>query len=229
LPANTPAGNYVIDVDVRTTTTVYRDAVGYASFQIALPAPPATGVIITPSLLSPQAPGNAVQFSASGTGSFGYQYRFLLYDGTSWSLVQDYGVGSSWTLPANTPAGNYVIDVDVRTTTTVNRDAVGYASFQIALPAPPATGVIITPSLQSPQAPGNAVRFSASGTGSSGYQYRFLLYDGTSWSLVQDYGVGSSWTLPANTPAGNYVIDVDVRTTTTVNRDAVGYSAYQIQ
>jgi hypothetical protein len=55
------------------------------------------------------------------------------------------------------------------------------------------------------------------------------LYDGTSWSLVQDYGVGSSWTLPANTPAGNYVIDVDVRTTTTVYRDAVSYSAYQIQ
>jgi hypothetical protein len=47
--------------------------------------------------------------------------------------------------------------------------------------------------------------------------------------MVQDYGVGSSWTLPANTPAGSYTIAVNVRTSTTVADDAVSYLAYQIQ
>jgi hypothetical protein len=65
--------------------------------------------------------------------------------------------------------------------------------------------------------------------GSSGYQYRFWLYDGATWSMVQDYGVGSAWSLPASTPVGNYTIAADVRTSTAVSRDAVGYYPYQIQ
>jgi hypothetical protein len=144
-------------------------------------------------------------------------------------MVQDYGVGSSWTLPANTPAGSYTIAVNVRTSTTVTRDAVNYAYYQISTPVVPATGVIITPSLPSPQVSGTAVLFTANGTGSSGYQYQFYLYNGTSWNMVQDYGVGSSWTLPANMPAGSYTIAVNVRTSTTVANDAVSYLAYQIQ
>jgi len=71
-------------------------------------------------------------FTASGIGSSGYQYRFWLFDGVGWSMVQDYGVGSSWTLPGSTAAGNYTIAVDVRTSTAVYRDAVGYLSYQIA-------------------------------------------------------------------------------------------------
>jgi hypothetical protein len=89
-------------------------------------------------------------------------------------------------------------------------------------------GVVITPTLASPRATGIAVQFNAAGQGSSGYQYRFLLYNGTNWAVVQDYGAGSSWTLPANTPPGNYTLDVDVRTSTAVDRDAVAYYAYQI-
>ena len=93
----------------------------------------------------------------------------------------------------------------------------------------PATGVNITPDLPSPHPPGTAVLFTASGTGSSGYQYRIWLYDGVSWSMVQDYGVGATWSLPASTPVGNYTIAVDVRTSTAVYRDAVAYLPYQIQ
>jgi hypothetical protein len=227
LPASTPVGNYTIAVDVRSSTAVYRDAVGYLAYQVAVPGP-ATGVDIITNLPSPQPSGIAVQFTASGVGSFGYQYRFWLYDGVSWSMVQDYGVGDTWSLPASTPAGNYTIAVDVRTSTAVYRDAVGYLPYQVSVPGP-ATGVDITPDDPSPHPPGTAVLFTASGTGSSGYQYRFWLYDGVSWSMVQDYGVGSTWSLPASTPVGNYTIAVDVRTSTAVYRDSVNYLPYQIQ
>jgi hypothetical protein len=67
----------------------------------------------------------------------------------------------------------------------------------------PASGVNITPNQPSPQPPGTAVLFTASGTGSSGYQYRFWLYYGVGWNMVQDYGVGATWSLPASTPVGN--------------------------
>jgi hypothetical protein len=228
LPASTPEGNYTIAVDCRTSTAVYRDAIAYLPYQIGSAATPADGVNITTDLPSPQPPGTAILFTASGTGSSGYQYRFWLYDGASWSMVQDYGVGSAWSLPASTPAGNYTIAVDVRTSTAVNRDAVGYLPYQIASAATPATGVDITPDQASPHPAGTAVLFTASGIGSSGYQYRFWLFDGVSWSMVQDYGVGDTWSLPASTLAGNYTIGVDVRTSTVVYRDTVNYLPYEI-
>jgi hypothetical protein len=138
-------------------------------------------------------------------------------------MVQDYGVGSTWTLPTTTLAGNYTIGVDVRTTTGVYRDAVAYLPYQLSQPA---TGVTITPSLPSPQLAGTAVVFTAAGQGSSGYQYRFWLFNGVTWNMVQDYGVGSTWNLPTTTPVGSYTIAVDVRTSTSVYRDAVSYLGY---
>jgi hypothetical protein len=225
-----PAGNYTVQVEVRRVGSEgTAEATASLPFEITSPAP-ATGVLITPDKPSPQEEGTAVQFFANGVGSSGYQYRFLLFDGTAWTTMQDYGVGSSWTLPDTTPSGSYTIAVDVRTSSAVDRDAVAYLAFQIGTtpPAAPATGVNISPSLPSPQLPGTEVVFTASGIGSTGYQYRFLLYNGTSWTTVQDYGVGDTWTLPDTTPAGDYTIAVDVRTSTSVDRDAVAYLTYRL-
>jgi hypothetical protein len=138
-------------------------------------------------------------------------------------------VGSTWSLPASTPEGNYTVSVDVRTSSAVYRDAVAYLPYQIGVAVDPATGVTITPDQGSPHPPGTAVLFTAEGIGSSGYEYRFLLYNGVSWSVVQEYGVGSTWSLPASTPEGNYTVSVDVRTSPAVYRDAVAYLPYQVQ
>ena len=221
------AGTYETKVNVRNASTAA--PVGMGIIPCTLTSSVATGVNITPDQPGPHLAGTAVLFTASGTGSSGYQYRFWLFDGVSWSMVQDYGVGATWSLPASTPAGNYTIAVDVRTSASVYRDAVAYLPYQIGSAVSPAIGVDITPDQTSPHPAGTAVLFTASGTGSSGYQYRFCLYDGVSWSMVQDYGVGATWSLPASTPAGNYTIAVDVRTSTNVYRDSVGYISYQIQ
>ena len=106
---------------------------------------PATGVTITPSPLPIATPtpqhynlGTAVVFSGTGTGStVAYQYRFWLNNGATNTMVQDYGIGSSWTMPATTVLGNYVLTVDVRTTTTsATPDASSTLSFAIVSPLP---------------------------------------------------------------------------------------------
>jgi FtsP/CotA-like multicopper oxidase with cupredoxin domain len=105
----------------------------------------ATGVTITSSPLPMAAPapqhynlGTAITFTAAGTGStVAYQYRFWLNNGATNSLVQDYGVGSSWTLPASMPLGSYAVMVDVRTTTTsATPDASSTFTFAITSPLP---------------------------------------------------------------------------------------------
>ena len=131
-------------------------------------------------------------------------------------------------MPANTPAGQYVVAADVRSTSAVDRDTVAYLGYEVT--TGPATGVALTPDPGSPtpHPAGTAVLFTAAGQGSSNYDYRFWIFNGISWSLAQDYGNGATWTLPANTPAGNYVLAVDVRTSSSVNRDTVTYISYQV-
>jgi len=91
---------------------------------------------------------------------------------------------------------------------------------------PAATGVTLTPSPGTTVVVGNSILFTAAGSGStttdaaaapaSAYQYQFYLWNGqlpnNNWSMIQDYGVGSTWTLPSSTPAGTYAVAVDVRT-----------------
>ena len=189
--------------------------------------PPASGVTVAPEQSSPHTAGTAVIFTASGSGSSGYQYRFWLFNAAQsvWTMVQDYSTVPTWTMPANQPIGSYVVAVDVRTSSAVNRDAVAYLSYVISLPA--ATSVTITPDQLTPHSVGTPVVFTAD-AGAAGYQYRFWLYDGNSWALVQDYSVGTTWTLPASTPAGNYVVAVDARANSTTNRDTVAYLSFQI-
>jgi len=224
LPATTAPGSYTIAVDIRSNPNVDRDAVTYLSYEVTSGA--ATGVVITPDLPSPHAAGTDITFTAAGQGSANYDYRFWLFDGTSWAMVQNYGNGATWTLLASQLPGNYVIAVDVRTTSVVDRDAVAYLDY--TLTNAPATGVIVTPSQPSPHPQGTSVDFTASGQGSANYDYQFMLHDGVSWTMAQDYGNGSIYTLPAATPAGDYTLGVNVRTSSAVDHDAAAYLPYTI-
>jgi hypothetical protein len=220
MPGTTAPGAYRIAVHVRTSATVNFDAQAGLNFIVRLP--PATGVTLSSDKASPQVAGTPVVFTAAGIGSSGYQYRFWILPAGSatWTMVQDYGVGSAWTMPITTPPGSYRVAVHVRTSTSVYFDAQAGADFTLRIP--PATGVTITADKASPQTVGTPVTFTASGTGSSGYQYRFWIKPSTStvWSMVQDYGVGSSWTMPSTTAAGTYRIAVHVRTSPAVYFDA---------
>jgi hypothetical protein len=220
LPSSTSAGNYVIAVDARQSTTGNRDAVAYLPYELTMPA--ATSVTITPNF--PSGHAAPVLFSADA-GAPGYQYRFWLYNGTAWSMVQDYGVGDSWTMPAGTAPGNYSVAVDARGSASVGRDTVAYLGYQVV--TTPASAVTITPS-QVPHVSGDVI-FTAAGQGATGYDYRFWLYEvaTTTWTMVQDYGVGTQWTMLAATTPGSYVVAVDVRSSTDVPRDTVNYLGYQ--
>jgi len=229
LPGTTPEGQYQVSVEVRANpNTVSAEATSSPfPFTIRLGFAAATGVTISPSRASP-APRNIVPvpttFTAAGQGSTGaYQYRFSLSsNGGAFALVQDYGIGSTWTMVASTPIGNYVVKVDVRTSALVDLDATNTLSFQIITP-PPATGVTVTPGLVSPQPPGTAVTFTAAGQGSSGYQYLFFLSSnaGATWLQVTNWSTNAVYTLPTFVAAGDYLVRAQVRTTTAVVFDAV--------
>jgi hypothetical protein len=86
-------------------------------------------------------------------------------------------------------------------------------------PRKPATGLTLTASLPRPQVVGAAVLFTATGSYSSGDDYRFCLDDGSGPRVVQDYGGGATYALPTTLPVGTYRIIAHVRTNPTVAFD----------
>jgi hypothetical protein len=222
------AGTYTVAANVRVSgSNTPKDATAYLAYKLTTAA---SGVTVISNLPSPHPPGTPTTFVAAGAGGSGfYEYRFSLFNGTSWTMVQNHSTNALWTLPGSTPAGNYIIAVDVRNAgSNVIRDAVTYYPYTLSTPA---TGVSVTSDQPSPHPTGTPVLFTAAGAGGSGtYEYRFFLFDGTTWTKVQDYSGNTSWTLPGSTPAGSYNIAVDVRSAgSTVNRDAVTYYGYVVQ
>ena len=199
---------------------------GSNEMQVATGTRPATGVTLTASVPSPQAPGTAVVFTAAGQGLAGYQYRFWLDSGTGPIMVQDYGVGSTWTLPGTTPVGTYRVIVHVRTSNAVAFDARAEVAYTVVSPA---TGVTLTASVPSPAVKGTPVVFTAAGQGSSGYQYRFFIDSGAGPGMVRDYSTNPSFTMPGTTPAGTYKVIVHARTSPAVAFEARAELSYTIR
>jgi Multicopper oxidase len=229
----TPAANgaYDILVDIRSIgSTAVRDALTKI-FSYQIQAAAATGVTVTPNLASPQAPGTPITFTAAAQGGSGsYEYRFWINSGSGFNIVQDFSATNAlvWT-PAAT--GAYDILVDARNTGSTSLREATTKLFSYQIQPAPATGVTVTPSLTSPQAPGTPITFTASGQGGSGtYEFQFWVNSGAGYNIVQPYSATNTfvWT-PATT--GNYDILVDVRNAgSTAVRDAlVKIFFYQIQ
>jgi len=224
-----PAASYTIAVNVRNTGSVSpADTVAYLPYKLTTAA---ANVVLTANTPSPQSPGTQVTFSAAASGGSGtYEYRFLIYDGTTWTLTQNYS--ASPTFAWNTtglPAGNYLVDVDVRNVgSPADRETNFYLSYVLTSPV---ASVGVISDQPTPHPVGTPVIFAASGVGGSGkYEYEFNLFNGVSWSLVQQYSGSSFWTLPGSTVAGDYVIGVNVRNAGTSNAsDAVIFVPYVVQ
>ncbi|WP_052440399.1 multicopper oxidase domain-containing protein, partial [Geobacter sp. OR-1] len=171
----------------------------------------ATDVTLDPYFPTPHAA--PVKFYALGVGGTGsYQYRFS-FDG---AMVQDYSATRFWEIPAGTPLGAHSVTVDVRTDfASAVPDTTRTIPYDIRLDPP--TNLTLVYDKPNPQAPGTVVNFTATATGSSNYEYRFLL-DGVE---KQAYGPANVWAMPADTPAGTYAVTAEVRTSSLVASDLV--------
>jgi hypothetical protein len=98
---------------------------------------PATGLGIVAAPVSPGTALASVTFTATGSGSTApYQYQFWLFDGLTWTMVQDWSAVANWTwtptAPAITlPVGTYTIQVGVRTSPWVTWDVQNTVTYVV--------------------------------------------------------------------------------------------------
>jgi Chitobiase/beta-hexosaminidase C-terminal domain/Bacterial Ig-like domain (group 2)/Glucodextranase, domain B len=180
---------------------------------IATRAESLTVTALTPSVSYPLVGGTPVSWTATVSGASGsVEYKFFMYQRTSWVLMQDYGASNvfAWT-PQAADAGtpNYV-QVWVRALgSTASYDAyLSTDSFDVL--APP---IALTASVDFPTPPNNTVTWTASTSAvtSPEYEFRVLDQSTSAWSVFRAYATSgqAQWTPQV---AGNYVVQVRART-----------------
>jgi hypothetical protein len=148
-------------------------------------------------------------FVSGGTSP--YSYRFLLWNGSTWSVGQDWSAAPSWAWVPAVP-GTYSVQVWARNagSSAVYDAWRGSGSFTVTAP-PPLQLTSLTADRLFPVPAGTPVRWIASATGGTGpYSFKFLISDGTSWQVGRDWSTANSWVwVPAL--SGVYTVQVWAR------------------
>jgi hypothetical protein len=167
-----------------------------------------------------------------------------VFEGLERSMVRDWSTSSSYTWTPPQPGTTYRVGIWARdATTTANVSSVNYSvGFTIvgaaAAPAPTASestqssstasGLRITgltSNLSSPSSMERTVTFTASASGGSGpYQYKWFVFDGTSWTMVRNWSTTATLAWRPTAP-GAYRIGIWARdATTAADTSALNFS-----
>ena len=223
---NPAAGSYQVAVWARSVGSILdQEAVSTTMPFVINSIPVQTdNVTFSASPAGSQIVGNPVFVTASaGGGSGSYEYRFWLFTGGVWTIVQDYTTAPTWTW-TNPAVGSYQITVWARSVGSTADEAFGTAMSYTINPIPnPATGVTLSALPVDTQTAGQPVVFTGTGSGGTGtYEYRFWLNSGGVWTVVQDYSSSNQWTW-TNPAAGSYQVSVWARSAgSTADSEATG-------
>lgn len=156
--------------------------------------------------------GDVVTVTASASESNNVLYRFWIFDGIIWKVVQDYSIDNTYTWNPKY-AAQYKVWVDAKDRYSV-KGTDSYKEIIYDVKSNIQFNSIST-SLSSPQNLGNSITITANSTSAEKQLYRFWVYDGASWKIVREYTEDSKYTwIP--TKAGTYKIWVDVKTSSSL-------------
>ena len=202
---------------------------------------------LTSNLATPQYVLTSVTFTGAATGGTGsYQFKFWISDGTTWTLARDWSSNPAFvwtpTIPgayrigvwardatstADVGTANYNVPFRVKGNSTSTPPPSSPTPTPTPAPAPPPPAptteplvvTSLTSSLPSRQAPGTSITFTAVATGGTApYQYKWWIFDGTTWRLARDWSTSSTFVWTPTAPDA-YRIGVwvrDARTTADV-------------
>jgi hypothetical protein len=221
------SGAYRIGVWVRnagSTTDAYDNANSNGSIPFAASgnSTPPSGLTLTgltPNLSAPQPVGTPVTFMATASGGTApYQFKWWVSDGSTWTVLQNWTTSNTYTWTPTSANAASRIAVWVRnagsTADTYDNGANVSVPFAIA-PGAPSNALLltgITANRVSPQPSGTNVTFTATATGGSGtYHYKWWLFDGTSWNMVQGWSASNTFTWTTSSYGGTYRVAVWVR------------------
>jgi hypothetical protein len=205
-----------------STADAYDNALSNGSIAFEIEKPRKSVLLITglsANRTAPQPAGTTVTFTATASGGAApYQYKWLLYNGDTWSVLQNWTTSNSYAWTPSTTNAEYRVGVWVRnagsTADTYDDNATASLLFPIA-PMAPGTPLLLTginADRMSPQASGTSITFTATATGGSGnYQYKWWIFDGVSWTVVQGWSGSRTFTWTPGSASASYRVGLWVR------------------
>jgi hypothetical protein len=183
------------------------------------PQAPLTVTSLTANRTAPQPVGTTVTFTAAASGgATPYQYKWWVFDGTDWIVVQSWSASDTFTWTPTIANSGYRVSVWVRnagsTEDAYDNDANASISFPISSSAlgSPVLLTGINTSLTSPQPAGTSITFTALATGGTGnYQYKWWIFDGVSWFVARTWDSTNAFTWTPGAANANYRVAVWIR------------------
>ena len=155
--------------------------------------------------------GHAYRATAQATGGATVHFKFYLANGSTWTVGQDWSASSTWDwVPL--ASGTYYVQVWVRNAgSAAAYDAwAGSTAASIGSPAP-LTVASFKMAPMSPLFAGASATLTGAGSGGVGlYMYKFYVYNGSTWTIAQDWSASPTlnWTPPTT---GTYQFQVWLR------------------
>jgi hypothetical protein len=173
---------------------------------------------LTSNLSSPQPPGTTVTFSAGASGGVQpYQYKWLVLNGTTWTMAKDWSTSSTFAWTPTVADASYRVGVWARSGPSTADAADNPLSAQdVAFPivqlVQPLALTNLFSNLSSPQFLGASVKFTASVSGgTSPIQFKWLVSNGTAWTVAQDWSASNMFTWTPTVVNANYSVGVWAR------------------
>ena len=187
----------------------------------------ATAVTLGANKIAPQPAGSTITFTAIPTGGAApQQFKWLVHDGLNWNAVTGWSTSTTfnWTPPSQNAA--YRVGVWVRSAgwTADAPELSNSLDFPVsaaqaqAPPPPPVTSTArltalsIAANKPAPQIPGTTITFTASPTGGTAHEYKWLVHDGLNWNVVTGWSTANTFNWTPTLANGSHRIGVWVRT-----------------
>jgi hypothetical protein len=225
----TTAGSYMVAVWVRNAgvTTDASQALAQVVYFISPATTSSTGGTtgisgntalsltgLWSSLASPQTPGAMITFTTAATGgSAPYQFKWWVQRSGIWTVAQDWNTSTSFTWrPPST--GTFVIAVWGRNAgVTVDASQVlAQTTYSITSNGlMPLSVTSLVSSVSSPRSVRTTIQFAATASGgATPYQFKWWVFDGSGWSVAQNWSTSSTLSWRPTTP-GTYMVAVWAR------------------
>jgi cell wall-associated protease len=208
--------NYQIGVRVRPSTSSVDSGDPSMGGTMAFPVAPAVALTsLSASAPPPQVANTTITFTAAATGGVSpHEYKWLVSSGSGWTVAQQWSASNTFTWRPTTANSNYSVGVWVRSAgNTVDAPENPNAGTSMAYAITGGNAIAITSltaNKASPQLVGTKVNFTATASGAASYQFKWWVFNGTAWTVVQEWASSNRlmWTAPAS---GNYQVLVRVR------------------
>lgn len=173
--------------------------------------PLVTGVSLSANKVAPQGVGTSITFTATPTGGAApHQYRWFVYDGTTWTPLTAWGSSQSYTWTPSTANASYLVRASVKSAWNTGLfESFDTMSFAVR---PVVSAVSLSANKASPQGTGTSITFTASASGGvAPYQYRWFLHNGTVWTPLTNWGSSNTHTWTPTVANAAYQVRVAAR------------------